>query len=468
MINWINKHKLPAIEAIKYDSQLCLSPDSLWRTLHTSFNTALHCQVNVDVLNEIGSKVTSSWEPFSIEEFRQAINKYNNSSAPRPDKLTWWHLKTILKQDVCLTKIINIADACINLRHWPNYFKCFTTVVIPKPNKLAYDQPKFFRPIVLLNTLGKLIEKVITERLQFLVVKNDFIHPSQLGSLKFKSTTNVGVALTYIVRSGWVKNKTTSILVFNIMQFFSFLNHCLLTLILEKAGLELKVASFFVDYLVRRKTNYTWNNISFPSFKVNVGVGQGSALSPILLALYLSPFLYILEKCQKILNIPVSLISFMDDGLIISQNKSIDISNSYLFCSYNVLTKLLDKFGLIIEHSKTETFHFNRTHGVFNPPTLNLSPIGGPILYPKDSWKYLGFIFNRKLTFHQHINYYSNKAISMVKCIKLLGNSLRGINPIQKYLLYRCCVLPITLYSFQVWFYNKAPLSYHMKILGKM
>jgi len=56
----------------------------------------------------------------------------------------------------------------------------------------------------------------------------------------------------------------------------------------------------------------------------------------------------------------------------------------------------------------------------------------------------------------------------MVKCMKLLGNSSRGINPIQKCLLYRCCALPITLYGFQLWFYNKALLLYHMKILGKM
>ena len=52
--------------------------------------------------------------------------------------------------------------------------------------------------------------------------------------------------------------------------------------------------------------------------------------------------------------------------------------------------------------------------------------------------------------------------------MKLLGNSSRGINPLQKCLLYRCCILPIALYSFQLWFYNKAPLSYHMKILNKM
>ena len=52
--------------------------------------------------------------------------------------------------------------------------------------------------------------------------------------------------------------------------------------------------------------------------------------------------------------------------------------------------------------------------------------------------------------------------------MKLLGNSSCGISPIQKRQLYRCCILPIVLYSFQLWFYNKASLSYHLKLLNKM
>ena len=225
---------------------------------------------------------------------------------------------------------------------------------------------------------------------------------------------------------------------------------------------------FFVNYLVKRRTNYLWNNFSSPMFEVDVGVGQGSTLFPILSTLYLSLFLYILENRLKNLQIPISILSFVDNGLFIAQNKSLDISNSYLFCSYNVLSKLLDSFGLVIKHSKTEIFHFSRSQGFFNPPPLNLSLLGGPILRPKDTWKYLGFIFDRKLTFHKHIDYYANKAISMVKCMKLLGNSSWGINSLQKRLLYQCCVLPIAFYGFQLWYYNKAPLSYHMKILNKM
>ena len=168
------------------------------------------------------------------------------------------------------------------------------------------------------------------------------------------------------------------------------------------------------------------------------------------ITLYLSPFLYILENRLKNLNIPVSFLSFVDNNLIIAQNKSFIISNSHLYCSYNVLSKLLDSFGLVIKHSKTEIIHFSQSQGLFNPSPLDLSLLGGPILWPKDSWKYLGFIFDRKLSFHKHIDFYANKAMSTVKYMKLLGNSLWGISPIQKCLLYRCCILPIALYRFQL------------------
>jgi len=109
---------------------------------------------------------------------------------------------------------------------------------------------------VLLNTVGKLIEKVISERLQFQTVSNNFIHPSQLGGLKFKSISDAGVALTYIIHSGWVKNLSTSTFMFNISQFFPFLNHQILTLILKKAEFDNHVVNFFANYLIGRKTNY--------------------------------------------------------------------------------------------------------------------------------------------------------------------------------------------------------------------
>jgi len=144
-----------------------------------------------------------------------------------------------------------------------------------------------------------------------------------------------------------------------------------------KAGLDSKVMNFFANYLIQRSMKYLWNNLSSSSFIVNVRVGQGSALSPILSTLYLSPLLYILENR---LNIPISILSFVDNGLFIVQNKYFDISNLHLFYSYNIFSKLLDSFGLVIEHSKTKTFRFSRFQDVFNPSPLDLSPLGELIL----------------------------------------------------------------------------------------
>jgi len=76
---------------------------------------ALHCQVDIEVLDEITNKPTSPWPAFSKEEFRLTITSCNNTSAPSPDKLSWSHLKIILKDDKCLNIIIHIVNACIEL-----------------------------------------------------------------------------------------------------------------------------------------------------------------------------------------------------------------------------------------------------------------------------------------------------------------------------------------------------------------
>ena len=189
-----------------------------------------------------------------------------------------------------------------------------------------YDSSKSFCPIVLLNTMEKLFEKMIGEWLQFLIISNNFIHSCQLGGFKQRSTMDAGITLTYFIRSEWVKNLSTNILAFNISQFFPSLNHQLLPLIMNKAVLDQKVLTFFKNYLVERKTKYFWNNFQSPFCSVDVGVGQESALSSILSSIF-----HILENCLKILKIPILIISFVDDSLFISQNKSISHSNTNFF-----------------------------------------------------------------------------------------------------------------------------------------
>ena len=177
--------------------------------------------------------------------------------------------------------------------------------------------------------------------------------------------------LTHLIRAGWLKQCHMSILAFDIAQFFPSLNHQFLSLCLKKAGLNTNVICFFNSYQSNYSTSYSWNTFTSPSFNVNVGVGQGSALSPILSALYLAPIIKMFKKRIKNLNkeIPTDILSFVDDGLLISQEKSYPLSNSFLLCSYSNISKILIDASLVMEHNKTEIFHFTRAQHLLTPPS---------------------------------------------------------------------------------------------------
>ena len=87
-MSWVNKRKLPAIEAIKYNSGPCVEIKDLWNVLHSSFNMAQDCYINFDMLNEISSKCSTEWVPFSREKFVSAISKYNNLLTSGLDKIS--------------------------------------------------------------------------------------------------------------------------------------------------------------------------------------------------------------------------------------------------------------------------------------------------------------------------------------------------------------------------------------------
>ena len=141
----------------------------------------------------------------------------SNVFAPGPDYITWWYLKVILSNNTYAIGILSLANACLLLHYWPRHFKETVSVIIPKPGKPAYDTPKAFRPIVLLNTLGKLIEKMITRQLQFDAVKYGILHPNQLGGVVQWSTEDTGVFLTHLVQAGWAKSLKSSIITFDIV-----------------------------------------------------------------------------------------------------------------------------------------------------------------------------------------------------------------------------------------------------------
>jgi len=81
-----------------------------------------------------------------FESYVSNREKCSSSSTPGPDHISWRHLKSLITNDRCLLKIVQIANACIDLEFWrlistrwlyPNQTKTTTT----PPNR---SDPSFY------------------------------------------------------------------------------------------------------------------------------------------------------------------------------------------------------------------------------------------------------------------------------------------------------------------------------------
>ena len=254
----------------------------------------------------------------------------------------------------------------------------------------------------------------------------------------------MGIYLTHLVRAGWAKGLKTSIVAFDLAQYFPSLNHDVIIYLLARMGFPAPVVEFFKSYLVGRKTQYSWNGDTSPEVEADVGMGQGSALSPVILAIYLSPLLWQFQLEAE----EAFIMSYVDDGTIIVQSPTWGENLTKLKAAYKVVFELTESLGLVLEHDKLEVFHFSRKSGDFNPPVdLGFAPFTGETpLKPNTFWRYLGFVFDRSLLFREHTKRYTNKALTSVKAMLRLGNSIRGLSPKHKRLLYRTCVIPVATY----------------------
>jgi hypothetical protein len=238
------------------------------------------------------------------------------------------------------------------------------------------------------------------------------LHSCQFGGVCQNSTEDVGAYLTHLVCTGWAKGLNMSVVAFDLAQYFPLLNNKVILYLLARMDFAAEVVEFFRLYLVEHTTQYSWDREDLPAFGVDVGVGQGSTLSSILSALYLAPLLW-----QFAADVPrASLMSYVDDGTIIVQSRTWDNNLVKLRHAYGVVFELTEALGLVLEHSKSEVFHFSRKSGDDNLPVdLGYAPFTGDTpLKPNTFWHYLGFWFDRSLTFREHTKQYSTKALTTV------------------------------------------------------
>ena len=314
--------------------------------------------------------------------------------------------------------------------------------------------PRSYRPIMLEECFGKLLEKLVAKQLQYFANAKGLLPDNQFGGRERSSVTDACASLVMDIQATWKEKKIYSVLACDIQGFFDNVGHAHLQSNLAKMGIPLPLQAWVTSFVSNRFVAISFDGFCGPMApKPDHGVPQGSPVSPILAELFASSALSIFEGSDLL----IKLKAYVDDHLLGTTGKSVLANCHHLSVGYEQLANHLATLNLGLDAVKTECMHFTRSaDGVricSTPITLHDVPEPGKqfICKPSKPLRWLGIWFDSKLLWHDHIDRMSNKASSALQALTLLGNTICGVNAQQLRILYLGCVLPILIWGCEIW-----------------
>jgi hypothetical protein len=397
------------------------------------------------------------------DEVRRALSTTSNKSAPGPSGITYKLLKWTFDANPSL--IITTLNGA--LEHGTHPWGTADVVVIPKPHKPDYSLAKAYRPISLLECTGKLLEKVVANRLGADERNHHLIEPSQFGSRKYHSAPDAATLLRYKAQMTIRSGNVGGVLLLDISRFFDHLNPATTVATLADLGVDSNTCTWVHSFMTERTLRLNFNGEQSDPFRQDVGVPQGSPLSPILSALYTSPILReALSWSSK------DLALYVDDGCIYTSAPTFSAVAQQLAAAASLLLSWLRRLGLTVDADKTELmfFHRNRISPKRNGAQiaeLTISDGHSSFTVKRATWiRYLGVFFTPTLDWSLHVRTLANRARSTVRALGVLGNSVRGFSLLSWRRIFVGIILPIFTYASQVWFtdVNQKTIIHHLQV----
>ena len=340
-------------------------------------------------------------EPVSCETLLQIIRKLKDKRSAGVDGISNHLLKN--SAEYMIKPLHNIINMSIVTGTVPQQLKIANVIPLYKGadagSKFLYTN---YRPIAILNSISKVLEKVVEKQLRSYLDFYDMLSPSQYGFRSKRSTAHAMLDLINFAHDS-IDSGSKAISIFvDLAKAFDTLDFEILLQKLNMYGVGGSTLSWFRSYLTGRQ-----QQVQLPcgtvsgKCDVTTGVPQGSVLGPLLFIIYIND----LPKCIPLLK----TILFADDTSCLYRARN----DSELFSTLNnQLERLADffaanKLSLNVRKTRSMAFLPKNCHFHYHDLVLdneNITWIKPNSPNSETFYKFLGVLLDPELTFKEHIN----------------------------------------------------------------
>ena len=299
-----------------------------------------------------------------------------------------------------------------------------------------------YRPISLLLTISKVLEKIVYKRTYSFMEETGQIYRSQYGFRSQHSCENAVSELVSEITKGFQNGFYTAALFLDLSKTFDTLEHRVLLLKLEKYGIRGSCLEWFRSYLCNRKIRVKCHvassgKIEYSEYQtVNYGTPQGSCLGPLIFLLFTNDLYSHLKHSSSIL--------FADDTTLYKVHRNL---NYLRWCLQDYMNTLVDWFNankLTLNVDKTICILF-QPHGSHKEFDIE---INGILIKSSETTKFLGMWLDHHLNWSIHIEKLTTK---LTRNINLLKHSKNLMTKDCKRLVYFAHIQSHIKYGIILW-----------------
>lgn len=268
-----------------------------------------------------------------------------NWKAAGPDKV---YTFTIKKTTALRKKMLKLVAASIEdpANIHDDLYEGVTYLLPKVQDAITPDQ---FRPITCLSTLFKLISRCVTAQLRQLIEVNQVLSRNQFGTRRqcqgakemFLTNKALNIGNGFQLKTSWL----------DLRKAYDHVDHGYLMDIINKINCPSNIAEFVQRTLNRQRTMLTLNNERIGMAKIDTGILQGDALSPLLFCLAIEPMSRTLNELPQVEAgvIRRNHLIFIDDIKLIAETEG------NLHQLERVTLSTLESMGFVLNQDKSCT-----------------------------------------------------------------------------------------------------------------